>query len=202
MKKLKLISLILAVVMLASMLPFGAMISAFAAEGDQPVADEDWYLRETTDEDPDVLEINNVNEFFAFAEKLDEGTADTPAFTRVDPDTGALIPLTVKLNTNIVLNDGWDAINVTKAEDVKEPAVEYPVSASSFFGGTFDGNGYILSGLYTILATGGITFAASLPLICVNATVVLIRAFISPPLLLAIRSSTQPKHHILANIMR
>ena len=56
--------------------------------------------------------------------------------------------------------------------------------------------------LATILASGGITFRAELPSIWVKAEVVRIRALISPPLFLPSRSSTQPKHHRLAKIIR
>ena len=79
MKKLKLLSLILAVIMVASMLPVAGMLTAFAAEGDL-TADPDGYTRETTDSTPYELEINNASELLAFAEAMNKGTSTSPAF--------------------------------------------------------------------------------------------------------------------------
>lgn len=146
MKKLKLISLILAVVMLVSMLPLAGMVSVFAADDNQVVADSEWYTRETTDDTPTVLEIDNASELFAFAEKLSEGTSTAPAFVVVEGDTET--QLTVKLTADIILNDGWNAIDATKSEQITAPLDVYPIAAAAFFGGIFDGDGHVLSGLY------------------------------------------------------
>ena len=55
--------------------------------------------------------------------------------------------------------------------------------------------------LDTINAEGGMTFDASEPFICVNATVVRISAFSSPPDFLQSRSSTGKKILIFANMI-
>lgn len=150
MKKLKLISLILAVIMMVSMLPLAGMISAFAAE-EEPEAKDDWYTKQTTDSTPYELEINSAEDLFAFAEKVNEGTMTKPSFITVDEETGEEIQMVVKLNTHIILNPGWNCLDVQTTEDVaalKAPAVTYPINAGAYFAGIFDGQGHVLSGLY------------------------------------------------------
>lgn len=132
MKKLKLISTLLVVAMLASMA--FALVPASAAE---ITADEGWYTRETTDSDPTVLEIDNAAELLAFAAKLNDGHTYKGE--------------TVKLTTNITLNAGLNAKSIDPYDDVDDtPAVVWPVSGgmTKAFNGTFDGQGYVLSGIY------------------------------------------------------
>lgn len=136
MNKTKLISLFLVVAMLAAMVL--AIVPASAAE--TPTADPEWYTRETTDATPTVLEIDNAAELLAFATELNNGKDYKD--------------LTVKLTTNITLNEGFDAkaLNaVTAYDDVDDaPAVVWPLKAgnSVTFDGEFDGQGFVLSGIY------------------------------------------------------
>lgn len=132
MKKLKLISTLLVVAMLASMVL--AIIPASAAE---VTADEGWYERETTDGTPNELEIDNAAELLAFATKLNDHNFKGQ---------------TVKLTANITLNAGLNAAEIDPYDNVDDtPAVVWPVTASGLtctFAGTFDGQGNVLSGIY------------------------------------------------------
>ncbi len=123
MKKLKITSLILAALMILTLIPVG-MLGASAAV----TATADWY-----DETATELTVDDAADLWAFATAVSEGKTFEGQ--------------TVKLTADITVNDGWDA----KAQDPKNPTVPtdvYPMAADKYFAGTFDGQGYTISGLY------------------------------------------------------
>ncbi len=125
MKKMRIPSLILAVLMIVTMVPMGALLTS--ADGEEVTA-ASWYEAETGDETPNLLEIDNEAELLAFAEKMLETNYEGK---------------TIQLTANITMNRGFNA----KAETVTAPAVVWPISNQAF-AGTFDGNGKYISGIY------------------------------------------------------
>lgn len=99
-----------------------------------------WLEKEITDTTPDEITIDTEDELLTFASLLNSETFEGK---------------TVKLTTNIVLNKGWSAANVNLHDSLTEnrPAQAWPVAAGANFAGTFDGQGFSISGIF--LKTAG-----------------------------------------------
>ena len=76
------------------------------------------------------VEINNEEEFLAFAEELASGND--------------FAGKRIKLNADLTFNEGWDAF----ADVVTKPEVVYPDMSGVTFAGSFDGQRHTISGLY------------------------------------------------------
>lgn len=129
-KRIAFLSLVLAVLMVASVLPLG-MLTASAAVTATP----NWYTNETSDATPGVLYVDDAADLWAFAEQLQGGTN--------------FAGQTIKLTADIEVNEGMDIYGgyVTNAQ--KWPLTTY----NKKFAGTFDGQGHTISGLY-VTGTG------------------------------------------------
>ncbi len=121
-KRTSLLSLVLAVLMVVSVMPIG-MIAASAAT---VTADANWY--NTSDS---TLYVDDAADLWAFATALNNGAN--------------FAGQTIKLTEDITVNAGWNAFATT----VTQPDNVWPLRASNKkFAGTFDGQGFTISGIY------------------------------------------------------
>ena len=124
MKK-KILSVFLVVAMVASMIPaFGMVASATdtTEEAIDPNRDESWYSDDATS-----FTIRTAAQLLGFSDLLASGTT--------------FAGKTVKLDADIDLNPNWTA-NATA------PANKWADVTAKHFGGTFDGGGHRISGIY------------------------------------------------------
>ena len=154
----KILSLILSfVIVLTVFVPFTLSFSSISAGAVSYTADSSWY-----DANASVLEINDIPDFIAFMEKLNDlGTTDNGKAKGAEGNLAAIswtgkMPFegqTVILNTDIVLNPG-----VTFSESgPSDPTAHKFIRTDKQigFGGIFDGRGHTVSGLYISAAKGG-----------------------------------------------
>ncbi len=126
-KRTSFLSLMLAILMIVSMLPVG-MLSASSAT----TADTTWYSGAT------MLYVSDAADLWAFAKALNSGTN--------------FAGQTIKLTKDITVNAGWNAFAAT----VTKPTDVWPLTGvNKYFAGTFDGQGYTISGLYANVTTTG-----------------------------------------------
>lgn len=119
----KIISLLIAAAMIAAMLPtLGLLVSAETAEGEAPERDRSWYSDDATS-----FTITTPAQLLGFSDLLASGTT--------------FAGKTVKLGADIDLNPNWTA-NATA------PANKWADVTAKHFGGTFDGDGHRISGIY------------------------------------------------------
>ena len=157
MKK-RILSLILSFVIVFTMLiPFATITMSVKAEAVSYTADPNWYSA-----DKSILEINDIPDFIAFMNKMNElGTTDNGAALGVAGNLAGIswtgkMPFegqTIILNTDIVLNPG-----ITFGTNGPSASSAYTFNRTSKqvgFGGTFDGQGHTISGLYIISNKGG-----------------------------------------------
>ena len=157
MKK-RILSLILSFVIVFTMLiPFATITMSVKAEAVSYTADPNWYSA-----DKSILEINDIPDFIAFMNKMNElGTTDNGSALGVAGNLAGIswtgkMPFegqTIVLNTDIVLNPG-----ITFGTNGPSASSAYTFNRTSKqvgFGGIFDGRGHTISGLYIISNKGG-----------------------------------------------
>jgi len=128
-RKRTLVSLALAILMVAAIIPAGMF--TISAEVIEPT--EGWYSSAET------LYVDDAEDLWAFATELNGGTN--------------FAGQTVKLTADITVNEDWDAF----ANSVSAPEDVWPLAThNKKFAGTFDGQGYTISGLYVTGAGEGV----------------------------------------------
>ena len=158
MKNIKLVSLILVVVMLLAMIPVGILPTSAA----EVTRDEKWLeteMAEAKKNGDKTLHIKDAADLLAFAYELNNGNND--AYAELKTSEGKIVKdfdgytgntfygMTIKLEADIILNEGWDALSVDPfAETRQVPDTVWPVESEKYFAGTFDGQGHVISGLY------------------------------------------------------
>lgn len=155
MKK-KIISLLLSsALLLTTLLTF--TLAGVSASAETYTADPTWY-----DANKSVLEINDIPDFVAFMNKLDElGTTNNGSETGAEGNLAAIswkngvVPFegqTIVLNTDINLNPGiiFSSEGPSDSSAFRFNRTERQIG----FGGIFDGQGHTISGLYINAAKG------------------------------------------------
>ena len=157
MKK-RLFSLVLScTIVLTLLVPFTALFSSVSAGAVNYTADPTWY-----DANKSILEINDIPDFVAFMEKMNElGTTDNGSSLNATGNLAAIswsgkMPFegqTILLNTDIVLNPG---ITFSTSGPSDSSAYKFIRDSKQIgFGGIFDGQGHTISGLYISSTKGG-----------------------------------------------
>ena len=154
----KILSLILSfVIVLTVFVPFTLSFSSISAGAVSYTADSSWY-----DANKSILEINDIPDFIAFMNKMNElGTTDNGSAKGAAGNLAAIswtgkMPFegqTIILNTDIVLNPG-----ITFGTTAPSSTSVYKFSRTTKqvgFGGIFDGQGHTISGLYISSNKGG-----------------------------------------------
>ena len=164
MKK-KIFSLLLSfTIILTLLLPFATCFANISVNAVEYTADPTWYSA-----DKSILEINDIPDFIAFMEKMNQlGTTDNGKEFGVEGNLAGIfwkkenssernkLPFegqTVLLNTDIVLNPG-----ITFSVSGPSDSSAYMFSRTTKqvgFGGIFDGQGHTISGLYISSSKGG-----------------------------------------------
>lgn len=165
--KRKVLSIILSITLfLATCGSFSTLDLMTSAETVTYERDETWY-----DPSKTILEINDISDFLEFMYQLEvQGTSDNGAYLSATGNLAAIswkdlsMPFegqTILLTNDIVLNAGIDFSAV-------DPATSgaYCIERKSKqigFGGTFDGQGHTISGLYisSTNGTGGSIFGVA-----------------------------------------
>ena len=157
MKK-RILSLILSFVIVFTMLiPFATITMSVKTEAVSYTADPNWYSA-----DKSILEINDIPDFIAFMNKMNElGTTDNGSALNVAGNLAGIswtgkMPFegqTIVLNTDIVLNSG--IMFGTNGPSASSAYTFKRTSTQVGFGGIFDGRGHTISGLYIISNKGG-----------------------------------------------
>lgn len=155
MKK-KIFSLILSFTFVLSVFVSFSIAFAAPASAVSYTADSSWY-----DSNKSVLEINDIPDFVAFMNKLDElGTTDDGEALGSSGNLAAIrwdgkMPFegqTIVLNTDINLNPG---ITFSSTGPDDSSAFKFSRTVRQIgFGGIFDGQGHTISGLYITAAKG------------------------------------------------
>lgn len=155
--KRKILSVILScTVILTVILPFSALTLSLHANAVSYTADPNWYNANKS-----ILEINDIPDFIAFMEKMNDlGTTDTGSTLGVAGNLAGIswtgkMPFegqTIILNTDIVLNPG---ITFGASGPSDTSAYKFTRTKNVGFGGIFDGQGHTISGLYISASTGG-----------------------------------------------
>ena len=153
----KIISLCLSfAVIFALLIPFSVCFANIPASAVSYTADPNWYSA-----DKSILEINDIPDFVAFMEKMNElGTTDNGGTLGVTGNLAGIfwdgkMPFegqTIILNTDIVLNSG---VTFTEEGPSKTAYVFSRTKTQVGFGGIFDGQGHTISGLYISSTKGG-----------------------------------------------
>ena len=148
--KNKILSLILSVTLVLSVFVSFSVFFATPASAVSYTADSSWYSASKS-----VLEINDIPDFVAFMNKLDElGSTDNGANLGAAGNLAAIswsgkMPFegqTIILNTDINLNPG---ITFSSTGPDNTAAFKFSRTARQIgFGGIFDGQGHTISGLY------------------------------------------------------
>ncbi len=164
MKK-KIFSLLLSfTIILTLLLPFATCFANISVNAVEYTADSTWYSA-----DKSILEINDIPDFIAFMEKMNQlGTTDNGKAFGVEGNLAGIswkkenssernkLPFegqTVLLNTDIVLNPG---ITFSSKGPSDESAYKFERTTTQVgFGGIFDGQGHTISGLYISSSKGG-----------------------------------------------
>ena len=154
----KIISLCLSfAVIFALLIPFSICFANIPVEAVSYTADSTWYNANKS-----ILEINDIPDFIAFMNKMNElGTTDNGATLGVTGNLAGIswsgkMPFegqTIVLNTDIVLNPG-----ITFGTNGPSNSSAYKFSRTTKhvgFGGIFDGQGHTISGLYITSNKGG-----------------------------------------------
>ena len=154
----KILSFILSfVIVLTFFVPFTFSFSSISAGAVSYTADSSWY-----DANKSILEINDIPDFIAFMEKMNElGTTDNGSKLGVTGNLSGIswsgkMPFegqTIILNTDIVLNPG-----ITFGTNGPSNSSAYKFNRTTKqvgFGGIFDGQGHTISGLYISSNKGG-----------------------------------------------
>ena len=154
----KIISICLSFVVIFTLLiPFTICFADIPAEAASYTADSNWYSA-----DKSILEINDIPDFIAFMDKMNElGTTDNGAAKGATGNLAAIswtgkMPFegqTIILNTDIVLNPG-----ITFGATAPSSTSAYKFSRTTKqvgFGGIFDGQGHTISGIYISASKGG-----------------------------------------------
>ena len=155
--KNKILSLILSVTLVLSVFVSFSVFFATPAAAVSYTADSSWYSASKS-----VLEINDIPDFVAFMNKLDElGSLDNGAKLGAAGNLAAIswtgkMPFegqTIVLNTDINLNPG---ITFSSTGPNNTAAFKFSRTARQIgFGGIFDGQGHTISGLYIDAQKGG-----------------------------------------------
>ena len=145
------------VVIVALLIPFSICFTNIPVSAETYTADPNWYSA-----DKSILEINDIPDFIAFMDKMNEfGTTDNGAALGVTGNLAGIswegkMPFegqTILLNTDIVLNPG---ITFSAGGPSNSSAYIFNRTASQVgFGGIFDGQGHTISGLYISSNKGG-----------------------------------------------
>ena len=164
MKK-KIFSLLLSfTIILTLLLPFATCFANISVNAVEYTADPTWYSA-----DKSILEINDIPDFIAFMEKMNQlGTTDNGKEFGVEGNLAGIfwkkenssernkLPFegqTVILNTDIVLNPG---ITFSASGPSDSSAYKFTRDSKQVgFGGIFDGQGHTISGLYISSTKGG-----------------------------------------------
>lgn len=133
MKK-RILTFVLSLVMILSCVMTSAVV---VSADDKVTATENWYT------DENVLYITNASDLLAFASALYNGKD--------------FAGKTVYLTTDVKLNDGDASTWGTTAPTNKYNSFQGG-SSTGWFKGTFDGQGYVISGLYSKNASSGAGF--------------------------------------------
>ena len=154
--KNKILSLILSVTLVLSVFVSFSVFFATPAAAVSYTADSSWYSASKS-----VLEINDIPDFVAFMNKLDElGSTDNGANLGAAGNLAAIswsgkMPFegqTIILNTDINLNPG---ITFSSTGPNNTAAFKFSRTARQIgFGGIFDGQGHTISGLYITAQKG------------------------------------------------
>lgn len=155
--KNKILSLILSVTLVLSVFVSFSVFFATPASAVSYTADSSWYSASKS-----VLEINDIPDFVAFMNKLDElGSTDNGANLGTAGNLAAIswsgkMPFegqTIVLNTDINLNPGitFSSTGPNNTAAFKFSRTERQIG----FGGIFDGQGHTISGLYIDAQKGG-----------------------------------------------
>ena len=152
--KNKILSLILSVTLVLSVFVSFSVFFATPAAAVSYTADSSWYSASKS-----VLEINDIPDFVAFMNKLDElGSGDNGAILGAEGNLAAIswsgkMPFegqTIVLNTDINLNPG---ITFSSTGPNNTAAFKFSRTARQIgFGGIFDGQGHTVSGLVMVQA--------------------------------------------------
>ncbi|MBQ4136384.1 MAG: hypothetical protein IJD73_04880 [Clostridia bacterium] len=155
--KNKILSLILSFTLVLSVFVSFSVFFATPAAAVSYTADSSWYSASKS-----VLEINDIPDFVAFMNKLDElGSGDNGAKLGAEGNLAAIswsgkMPFegqTIVLNTDINLNPG---ITFSSTGPNNTAAFKFSRTARQIgFGGIFDGQGHTISGLYIDAQKGG-----------------------------------------------
>ena len=153
----KIFSVILScLIILMLFLPFVFCFSNVPAQAVSYTADSTWYSASKS-----VLEINDIPDFIAFMNKMNElGTTDGGATLGANGNLASIswtgkMPFegqTIILNTDIVLNSG---ITFSTSGPSNTSAYKFSRTKNVGFGGIFDGQGHTISGLYISASSGG-----------------------------------------------
>ena len=125
--KNKLISLILASLMIASLVPLFA-VSASAAEDVAISADENWYNESATE-----LIIEDEADFIAFLNAISENSSlndgDSKAIISTVSGTTTFDGVTIKLATDINLNPKWQVGEISETVQPAKPTNTFTFAA-------------------------------------------------------------------------
>ena len=154
-KKINFLCVSLAVIF-TLLIPFAICFANIHVGAESYTADPNWYSA-----DKSILEINDIPDFIAFMEKMNElGTGDNGSTLGVPGNLAGIswsgkMPFegqTIVLNTDIVLNPG---VTFTEQGPSKTAYVFSRTTKQVGFGGIFDGQGHTVSGLYITSNKGG-----------------------------------------------
>ncbi len=157
MKRKILSAILFCTVILTVLVPLSTLVLSLPANAASYSADPNWY-----DANKSILEINDIPDFIAFMNKMNElGTDDTGKAKGAEGNLAAIswtgkMPFegqTIILNTDIVLNPG-----ITFGTTAPSSTSVYKFSRTTKqvgFGGIFDGQGHTISGLYISASKGG-----------------------------------------------
>ena len=144
-------------VIFALLIPFSVCFANIPVSAVSYTADSTWYSA-----DKSILEINDIPDFIAFMNKMNElGTTDNGASLGVTGNLAGIswtgkMPFegqTIILNTDIVLNPG---ITFSASGPSNSSAYKFTRNSKQVgFGGIFDGQGHTISGLYISSTKGG-----------------------------------------------
>ena len=153
----KIFSVILScLIILVILLPLTLCFANISVKAVSYTADSTWYSA-----DKSILEINDIPDFIAFMNKMNElGTTDGGADLGSDGNLAAIswtgkMPFegqTIILNTDIVLNSG---VTFSASGPSTSSVLKFDRTKNVGFGGIFDGQGHTISGLYISASNGG-----------------------------------------------